>query len=432
MQLLNILNKQVMKKPVFLFVLFLTLILSGKAQKIEVLHFIVESGPFQRINTPVSVNIETILKSDTLSFQLYEKVNGRLVEKPFQIESDYTSLLWMILDGTTNRDAKREYFLYINELFTPRNAITAETGSESIILKKGDSEILHYRKGILYPPPGVDSSYNRSGFIHPFFTPSGNVLTRVSPPDHYHHVGIWNPWTKVKIGDHVTDFWNLYEKQGTVRFAGINSVVSGPVYGGFSVKQDHIDFQGEKPEELAINEVWEVRAWNSEPLTGLKAYMVDLTTFLSVAGKTPLIFEAYRYGGGIGIRANEEWTKENSRVLTSEGKKRIDADGTRARWADMNGIFKDKGESGIVFFSHPLNREHPEPMRVWPVDANNGRGDVYFEFCPIRYKEWTLYPAHLYRLKYRMVVYDGKIDNITADRLWNDFAFPPVVRLIKR
>jgi hypothetical protein len=416
------------------FVLFLgiTLVLPAKGQKREVLHFYIESGAFQRINTPVSVSLEATSKSDTLSFQLYEKINGLMVEKSFQIDPGYIPILWMILDGTTNTGAKREFFLYINELKESQKAITAELTSESIVLKKGDSEILHYRKEILYPPSGVDSSYKRSGFIHPFLSPSGNVLTRVSPPDHYHHVGIWNPWTKVKIGDHVTDFWNLYEKQGTVRFAGINSTISGPVYGGFSVKQDHIDFQGSKPEELAINEVWEVRAWNSEPLIGLKAYMVDLTTFLSVAGRSPIVFEAYRYGGGIGIRVNEEWTRDNSNVLTSEGKTRVDADGTRARWTDLNGFFKDKGESGIVFFSHPSNREHPEPMRVWPIDANSGRGDVYFEFCPIRYKDWTLYPGNIYRLKYRMVVYDGTIDKKTADRLWNDFAYPPVVTLIKK
>jgi hypothetical protein len=419
---------------ILVFVLFLifTFVLPSKGQKREVLHFYIESGAFQRINTPVSVSLEATSKSDTLSFQLYEKINGLMVEKSFQIEPGYIPLLWMILDGTTNTGAKREFFLYINELKESQKAITAELTAESVVLKKGDSEILHYRKEILYPPSGVDSSYKRSGFIHPFLSPSGNVLTRVSPPDHYHHVGIWNPWTKVKIGDHVTDFWNLYEKQGTVRFAGINSTISGPVYGGFSVKQDHIDFQGSKPEELAINEVWEVRAWNSEPLIGLKAYMVDLTTFLSVAGRSPIVFEAYRYGGGIGIRVNEEWTRDNSNVLTSEGKTRVDADGTRARWTDLNGFFKDKGESGIVFFSHPSNREHPEPMRVWPIDANNGRGDVYFEFCPIRYKDWTLYPGNTYRLKYRMVVYDGKIDKKTADRLWNDFAYPPVVTLIKK
>lgn len=400
----------------------------GITQKNEILQLIAESGEFTRINTPVSFGIEGVSIYDTLSYQLFEKVDGKLIEKAFQIEQGYNPQLWWILDGTTAPGKKREFFLYKNIFKSSQNIITTEVTSQKIILNKVSSEILHYQKGLIYPPAGVDSSYKRSGFIHPLISPSGNVLTRVSPPDHYHHVGIWNPWTKVKIGDHVTDFWNLYEKQGTVRFAGVNSIVNGTVFGGFLVKQDHIDFQGDKPEELVINETWDVRAWNTEPADGINAYLIDLVTFLSVAGNSSITLEAYRYGGGIGIRASEEWTKDNSTVLTSEGKTRIDADGTRARWTDLNGTFENNGQSGIVFFSHPSNREHPEPMRVWPPDANNGRGDVYFEFCPIRNKPWVLQPGKVYRLKYRMLVYDGTIDSKTADRLWNDFAYPPVVR----
>ena len=404
----------------------------AKSQKAEILHLMVESGNYQRINTPVSFGLEGVSIADTLSFQLFEKVNGKLIEKTYQIEPGYIPQLWWVLDGTTGLGKTREYFLHKNMRQNIENKITTVITPEAIVLKNGNSEILHYQTSVLYPPAKVDTSYKRSGFIHPLMTPSGNILTRVSPPDHYHHVGIWNPWTRVKIGNHVTDFWNLYEKQGTVRFAGINSTVNGPVYGGFSVRQEHIDFQGKKPEELAINEVWDVRAWNVEPLTGLKAYLVDLTTFLSVAGDSTIVFEAYRYGGGIGIRANEEWTKDNSTVLTSEGKTRLDADGTRARWTDLNGAFKNNGNSGIVFFSHPSNREHPEPMRVWPITENKGRGDVYFEFCPIRHKEWILNPGNVYRLKYRMLVYDGKIDKSIADRIWNDFAYPPIVRIVNK
>ena len=145
-----------------------------------------------------------------------------------------------------------------------------------------------FRSAMLYPPPGADTIYKRNGFIHPLFSPSGNVLTRVSPPDHYHHLGIWNPWTRVRIGDHVTDFWNLYEKQGTVRFAGINSVTGGTVFGGFSVKHDHIDFQGSRNENPAINEVWDIRAWNVEPVEGTSGWLVDMTSFLSVTGNAPV------------------------------------------------------------------------------------------------------------------------------------------------
>jgi hypothetical protein len=404
--------------------------LNSFAQKTLLLHFFAEAGQYRRINTPASIELGNIFKSDTVSFQLFEKAGGRLVEKTFQVEQAYVPRLWFILDGTTEAGKKREYFLYKNYPQKAADAISIEQNTDDIILKKGSSEILHYRKSIMYPPKGVDTAYKRSGFIHPMLSPSGNVLTRINARDHYHHVGIWNPWTKVKIGNHVTDFWNLYEKQGTVRFSGINSLFSGPVFGGFQVRQDHIDFQGAKPEELAINEVWDVRAWNSEPVDGINAYLVDLTTYLTVAGNDPIQLEAYRYGGGLGIRANAEWNRDNSTVLTSEGKTRKDADGTRARWTDLNGAFKDKGNSGITFFSHPSNREHPEPMRVWP-ENQNGTGDVYFEFCPIRLKAWDLLPYKTYELKYRMLVYDGKIDKDVADRVWNDFAYPPVIKIVK-
>lgn len=419
-----------MKKLILCLTILTGLSITALAQKTLLLHFFAEAGLYKRINTPASVSLEGVIKSDTLSFQLYEKVKGALVEKPFQVEQGYVQRLWWILDGTTDSGKKREYFLYSNALQKSTDVITTEQNPDDIILKKGTSEILHYRKSVMYPPVGVDTSFKRSGFIHPMLSPSGNVLTRVKAPDHYHHVGIWNPWTKVKIGNHVTDFWNLYEKQGTVRFAGINSTFSGPVFGGFSVKQDHIDFQGAKPEELALNEVWDVRAWNSEPVEGINAYLVDLTTYLSIEGNDPMTFEAYRYGGGIGIRATAEWNKNNSTVLTSEGKTRKDADGTRSKWTDLNGAFKDKGNSGITFFSYPANREHPEPMRVWP-ESQNGTGDVYFEFCPIRLKSWDLLPGKTYELKYRMLVYDGKIDGATADRIWNDFAYPPVIKVVK-
>ena len=209
-------NNQQMKRSLIVTLFFSAVFMSGVAQKTELLHFNVEAGKYQRINTPVSVNLDAISISDTLSFQLFEKIKGQLVEKPCQVEPGYTPLLWFILDGTTETGKLREYFLFRNEKSKILNIITTDLTSEAIVLRKGSSDILHYQKAVMYPPAGVDTSYKRSGFIHPLITPSGNILTRVSPPDHYHHVGIWNPWTKVKIGNHVTDFWNLYEKQGTV------------------------------------------------------------------------------------------------------------------------------------------------------------------------------------------------------------------------
>ncbi len=74
---------------------------------------------------------------------------------------------------------------------------------------------------------------------------------------------------------------------------------------------------------------------------------------------------------------------------------------------------------------------HPEPMRVWPLDANAGRGDMYFEFVPIRHEEWKLKPKQNYTLKYRMIIFDGKIEAKTAEMYWNSFAANPQIEMIK-
>jgi hypothetical protein len=416
-----------MKRLLTAFILMAALPLLLTGQRTELKRFTVEAGSFQRINTPVSADIADINISDSLSFQLFEIAKGKETEVPCQVESGYSTRLWWVMAGTTPAGTKREFILYRNQGISYKPGVVAVQTGGMLRLLKGGTPVLDYNIKLHYPPKGIDTMYKRNGFIHPMYSPSGNVLTRVDAPDHYHHVGIWNPWTKVKIGNHVTDFWNLYLHQGTVRFAGLNSTVNGPVFGGFSARQEHVDYQGKKPEEITFNEVWDVRAWNLDPSATGKAWIVDLTTYLSVAGDSSVILEAYRYGGGIGFRATAEWDKNNSWVNTSEGKTRRDADGTRARWTDVGGAFREKGESGIVFMSHPSNREYPEPMRVWPLEQN-GRGDVYFEFCPIRHKEWVLNPGNVYRLKYRMLVYDGRADKATAERIWTDFAYPPVVK----
>jgi hypothetical protein len=66
-------------------------------------------------------------------------------------------------------------------------------------------------------------------------------------------------------------------------------------------------------------------------------------------------------------------------------------------------------------------------MRVWPVDANGGRGDVYFEFCPIRHKAWMIEKGRDYSLKYRLLVFDGNVSQEEAESYWKDFAHPPRV-----
>ncbi len=139
-----------------------------------------------------------------------------------------------------------------------------------------------------------------------------------------------------------------------------------------------------------------------------------------------ILLDAYRYGGGIGYRATEKWKKDNCSVLTSEGKTRDSADGTKARWCRIEGTSK-KGQSGILFMDFPENRDFPEPMRVWPSNSIDDKGYLFFEFCPIRHNSWKMEHSQNYKLRYRLYVFDGNLSKEEAEAIWQAFAYPPEV-----
>jgi hypothetical protein len=215
------------------------------------------------------------------------------------------------------------------------------------------------------------------------------------------------------------DFWNLGDGQGRVQFAEYLELTEEKDCAGFRVLQEHVYYPKEDEEKVAINEVWDVRV--SKPADHV--YIADLTTTLNCPLEGGILLEAYRYGGGLGFRATPRWGTDNSSVITSEGKTRKDADGTQARWVIVEGESSvPEGRSGILFLSHPSNRAHPEPMRMWPPNQYDGKANVFFEFCPIRHQEWKLEQGKDYILKYRMVVFDGQMDNPSAEAYWNGFA----------
>jgi hypothetical protein len=397
--------------------------LQGEAQ--ELTKFEVQAGNFDRTDCPVSLAIDQInFNSDSLKLALFE-INGKTeTAVPCQLETASGAKLWFILSGQTPKNTKRIFVLRktLNpEVF--KSGIHEIQKDGSLSLLSGEKPILSYQTETVNPPKGVSPLYKRSAFLHPVYSPEGEVLTRIQAPDHYHHYGIWNPWTLTFIGKREVDFWNLAKGEGTVRFAGIISQVEGPVYTGFKSLQEHIDFGALGGDAIAMNELFDVRVWNLNN----QRYMFDYASTLNTPLDSGILLAAYRYGGGIGFRATEKWNRNNSSVLTSEGKVRKDADGSNARWCIVEGeSATPEGRSGILFLSYPANRMHPEPMRVWPEDQN-GRGDLFFEFCPIRHRDWKIEKGNDYTLRYRLIVFDGKMTAEEAENYWQAFANPPKI-----
>lgn len=382
------------------------------------------------LDLPVAIvldNMET--SNDSIQWNLYEITRNTYQLVNGQIEPGVTNKLWFVMEGETPKNSTRNFLIKKEKKkgdSTNSNTFQLRKADGNITLYADQSPIFSYRYETMFPPTGVDPLFKRSGFIHPLWSPKGEMLSRVQPPDHYHHYGIWGPWTLTHIGDREVDFWNLKKGEGTVKFAGFLSEITGSVFSGLRVLQQHIDFGAKGEDQIAMNEVLDVRVWNSSK----GVWIIDYTTAINTPLNEGIMLDAYRYGGGIGYRATEKWTKENCTVLTSEGKTRREADGSTARWCIVEGESAvDEGRSGILFMSHPANRAHPEPMRVWPLDGNGGRGDLYFEFTPIRHQSWNLKNGNDYVLKYRMIVFDGRMDKETAEMYWRSFSGAPVIQI---
>lgn len=398
----------------------LMLVFGCKYGKDETMSIVLESS--NSVISPVGLELNEVF-SDT--FSLMMEVNGEASEVPFQVDDNRLYFTPVSLDTIQ----KVSYYIVKGKPASLDNSFSQTKEHGDLKLNWKDKALLSYRYEMTYPPKGVDSIFGKSGFIHPIITPKGDTLTRIQPPDHYHHYGLWGPWTHTRIDTTRVDFWNLGEGMGTVLFKEFKDSIAGDVFSSFTAIQEHIDFKTQEKPQVALNEDLEVRLWN---LGRQDRYMFDYTSTFSSPLENGILFEAYRYGGGIGLRFTERWKADNCSVLTSEGKDRLTADGSNARWAIVSGVSTDgKSTSGILFMSYPENRMHPEPMRIWPIDGNNGRGDMFFEFCPIRHEEWKIEANKNYELKYRMVVFDGELTAEEAEAYWQSFAHPPKAIIAK-
>jgi hypothetical protein len=298
-----------------------------------------------------------------------------------------------------------------------RADFSSQMADGQLTLLRDGAPLLVYHSGRVDAPSGVDPAFGRSGFVHPLFTPSGQVLTRIQAPDHLHHYGIWNPWTQVRFRERVYDLWNIGGKQGTVRFAAFESPPVEAGTAAFTAIHEHVAFDGEGRETVLLRER---QTWIARPGPDASSYILDLVIELACATNDPVTLLEHRYGG-LGWRATEEWDRDNSSIVSSEGRTRADADSSKARWVLVQGdLDGGRAHGGAALLSWPGNYNHPEPLRVWPPDMH-GRGDVFVNFSPTRDRDWRIEPGVPQTLRYRWVVFDGSRSPAEAEGWWTGY-----------
>ena len=374
------------------------------------IHVVVNAGDYDRYNTVVSFDFKRPTKDRILYLR---EESGAYI--PLQIDGTTASFVLRNLKAGQTGTFK----VMSGAVMKPPKIIELSRIQNLLDVKIRDRQVFSFVAGPgALPSPDIKPVFLRSGYIHPVFTPSGRLVTDDYPSDHYHHHGIWFAWTKTEFEGKHPDFWNVGDGTGRVDLEKVGSTWAGPVQAGFTSLQKYVALSGASP-KTALNEQWEVRVYDvgeKEPY-----YLFDIVATQEAASASPLILEEYRYGG-MGVRGHRDWRdKAKVNFLTADGKTRLDGNATRSRWCYIGGTV-DGALAGIAVLDHPSNFRAPAPLRIHPDDP-------YFNYAPSQMGKFEIKPGQKFVVRYRYVVSDGPADPRQLDRLWNDYAHPPDVRV---
>lgn len=293
-------------------------------------------------------------------------------------------------------------------------SLSVQETDEAIVILQDAKPILRYNKAIQIAPEGMDSIHNRSGYIHPVFTPSGQIASGDFSEDHAHQRGIFMAGTNTTFREKRVDFWNLHKRLGRTEHAKTLSTGSSNGSASFTVRINHIaTIKGS--ETVVLHENWTVtgRPGSAEH------FVFDIQSEQTPATDSPLHFNEYHYGG-MALRGSNLWTPLESNpngtceFLTSNGHERIEGNHTHVRWVSMRGEV-DGRPASITVLCHPSNFRFPQAVRLHPKMP-------YFTYAPMFDGAFDIQPGETYESRYRYLITSSKPDSDWIERQWKAYA----------
>lgn len=293
----------------------------------------------------------------------------------------------------------------------------------TLTVLSGERPILVYNLESPRAPEGIDKIYERSGFLHPVYTPDGEVLTAAFPVDHPHQHGIFSAWVKTKYDGKDVDFWNLAGRTAYVAHERVESVFQDGTRAGFVVQLLH-RLRSDPPVDV-LREEWKLTV---QPTDGTY-FCFDLETTQKALTDKPLVVEKYHYGG-MAFRGPVDWllpgdearkrvpalSGEGPAFLNSLGNDRIAGNHAHARWVALSGTLRGR-PGGIIILDHADNFRAPQAARLHPTKP-------YFCLAPCVDGEFVIDKNHPYRARYRFLATGKAPDPAWLDAQWAAWVQP--------
>ncbi|WP_372899470.1 DUF6807 family protein [Stieleria sp.] len=318
----------------------------------------------------------------------------------------------------------------------PKQLFRCVQSKDHVIVYCGRSEVLRYNIAAPKAPEGIDPTYQRSGYIHPIYSPAGRMVSGDFAADHPHQHGLFAAWTDTSFRGKKVDFWNQLKQLGVVLHDRVIAVGDEGESTEFSVAVRHYAIDDQGVREAILDDVWTVSVTGVS--TGVSGendsgadqkttrYLIQFSTEQTNITEHPLTINEYHYGG-IGFRGNNAWFSGPSakalaafvkqpqadappleltrhRFLTSEGHDRRLGNHSRPEWAALFGIVdQTQGQNhiaGVRVTPSPLNERYPDPVRLHPTKP-------YFSISPCVVGAFDIGPGQTYRARYDFEVFDG-------------------------
>ncbi len=388
----------------------------------------VEAGQYDRIQSIIQVPVDFAKiapgkNPKNYVINLYNGENAVQAQWIPSGEDDSTGSLVFILEEALKAGHSRTYKLLASDEGPIIPNYSAERVEDDHItvfykpsspgLEPGPRKILQYNQGIQEYQPDPDSHLSRSGYVHPLYTPAGQIVTGDLCPDHPHQRGCFFAWTKCTHQGEEVNFWAL--DTGKSRTVSPPEFINGPVFSTLIAQNELL--AGMEP---ALNEKLTYNIYGG--ITD--GWIIDITIDHQVIDD-PLQVEQYLYGG-MAFRGPAAWLETPLVILSSKAIQGIDSNLTRARWLMMCGPNQENTEtsSGVTYFDHPDNPRYPTHLRVHPTKP-------YFVFAYHQREGLHIDKKHPVQLKYRILVHDGIPKTERLKAMSQDLSHPPKVEVSK-